>query len=51
MQFFVTKFVNKLWKRAFRDTKKGTTANEIRRIGNTGKKFHDTVTETFPFRI
>ena len=47
MQFFVTKFVNKLWKRAFRDLEKGTTANEIRRIGNTGKKFHDTVTETF----
>jgi superfamily II DNA or RNA helicase len=47
MQFFVTKFVIKLWKRAFRDLEKGTTANEIRRIGNTGKKFHDTVTETF----
>ena len=47
MQFFVTKFVNKLWKRAFRDLEKGTTTNEIRRIGNTGKKFHDTVTETF----
>ena len=47
MQFFVTKFVNKLWKRAFRDLEKGTTANEIKRIGNTGKKFHDTVTETF----
>jgi hypothetical protein len=47
MQFFVTKFINKLWKRAFKDVKKGTTANEIRRIGHTGKKFHDTVTETF----
>jgi superfamily II DNA or RNA helicase len=47
MQFFVTKFVNKLWKGAFNEIEKGTTANEIRRIGNTGKKFHDTVTNTF----
>jgi superfamily II DNA or RNA helicase len=47
MQFFVTKFVNKLWKRAFKDTKKGTTIKEIQRIGNTGKKFHDTVSQTF----
>ena len=47
MQFFVTRFINKLWKRAFKDTKKGTTVKEIQRIGKIGKKFHDTVIETF----
>lgn len=47
MHFFVTKFVNKLWKRAFKDTNKGNTVKEIQRIGKIGKKFHDTISETF----
>jgi superfamily II DNA or RNA helicase len=47
MQFFVNHFVSKLWTSVFRDEKKGSTVNEVRKEVKTGKKFHDTVTEIF----
>ncbi len=47
MQFFVNHFVNKLWTSIFRDEEKGSAIHEIRKEIKSGKKFHDTVTETF----
>lgn len=50
MRFFVHHFVYKLWKCAFSEQGNGgkeTTVNTVRSQGITGKKFHDTVVETF----
>ena len=50
MQFFVTHFVYKLWKSVFGEQdqeEKGSAVNTVRSQGVTGKKFHDTVVETF----
>ena len=50
MQFFVSHFVYKLWKSVFGEQdqgKKGTTVNTVPSQSVTGKKFHDTVVETF----
>jgi hypothetical protein len=50
MQFFVNKFVYKLWKCVFREQDQqdeGKTINMIRLKGLTGKKFHDTATRAF----
>ena len=50
MQFFVTRSVYKLWKNVFSEQdqeERGTTVNTARSQGLTGKKFHDTVVETF----
>jgi SNF2-related domain/Phage-integrase repeat unit len=51
MQFFVTRSISKLWKNVFseqdQEERKGTTVKTVRSQGITGKKFHDTVVETF----
>jgi superfamily II DNA or RNA helicase len=50
MQFFVSKFVYKLWKCVFSEQdqqNEGKTISMIRSKGLTGKKFSDTVTGTF----